>query len=266
MQNFKPGTYSTLKAKNMLLKSVLITSVILLSYLVFFGQTGFPYDQEWKRIDSLMNKKNLPKSALVEVNKVYAVAKKDKQEAQWVKAIIYKNHLRESNDQNFNYEIKELENEIVSAPPRVAVLLKSIEAEQLYQYLQGNRYQLRNRTEIVADTSKDITTWAIGRLTENIRVLYLSYQDIATLLQQTPLNVFDPVSVKGNARELRPTLYDLLAWRALDYFRIENSDGIFATDDMLVENPVLFSEVPFFAHYGFPKTDSEGIRLHVESK
>jgi hypothetical protein len=153
MQNFKPGTYSTLKAKNMLLKSVLITSVILLSYLVFFGQTGFPYDQEWKRIDSLMNKKNLPKSALVEVNKVYAVAKKDKQEAQWVKAIIYKNHLRESNDQNFNYEIKELENEIVSAPPRVAVVLKSQNTidQMKYWLLQQKRNSHWPNTKATAD-------------------------------------------------------------------------------------------------------------------
>ena len=47
------------KRINMFLKSFLLTSVILLSYLVFFGQTSFPYDQEWKMIDSLMNKKNL---------------------------------------------------------------------------------------------------------------------------------------------------------------------------------------------------------------
>src|SRR4030095_14227032 len=80
-----------LNAKDMFLKSVLLTSVILLSYLCFFGQSGYPYEKEWKLIDSLMNKKNLPKSALVEVNKLYAAAKKEKQEAQWVKAVIYKN-------------------------------------------------------------------------------------------------------------------------------------------------------------------------------
>ncbi len=84
------------KGKKYVLKTIFITSVTLLSYLVFFGQSNFPYDQEWKLIDSLMNKKNLPKSALIEVNKVYAAAKKDKQEAQWVKAIIYRNHLQEA--------------------------------------------------------------------------------------------------------------------------------------------------------------------------
>jgi hypothetical protein len=105
-----------INAKIMFLKSTPIISVILLSYLVFFGQSNFPYDPEWKLIDSLMNKKNLPKSALTEVNKVYAAAKKDRQEAQWVKAIIYRNHLQETDDQNINDKIKYLESEVTDAP------------------------------------------------------------------------------------------------------------------------------------------------------
>ena len=37
----------------------------------------------------------------MEVNKVYAAAKKEKQEAQWVKAIIYKNYLEETEDNRY---------------------------------------------------------------------------------------------------------------------------------------------------------------------
>ncbi len=86
----------------MFLRTTLLSSVILVSYLFSFSQSGFPYNEEWKRIDSLMNKKNLPKSALLEVDKVYAAAKKDKQEAEWVKAIIYKRHLQEAEDRDIN--------------------------------------------------------------------------------------------------------------------------------------------------------------------
>src|SRR5664279_697046 len=229
-------------ATDMLLKSTLITSVILLSYLVFFGQTGFPYDQTWKRIDSLMINKNLPKSALIEVNKVYAAAKKDKQEGQWVKAIIYRNHLEQINDQDINDEIKGLETEITSAPQRVAALLKSIEAEGLFQYLQANRYRYRNRTAIISDTSSDIATWTMNRLAGKISALYISSLDNPDLLKRTPLENFNTVLISGNSRELRPTLFDLLAWRALDYFRIDNNieQGI-PKDNQLIENIALFS-------------------------
>ena len=240
----------------MFLKPSFLTSVILLSYLLSFSQSGFPYDQEWKRIDSLMNKKNLPKSALVEVNKVYTAAKKDKQEAQWVKAIIYKNHLQESDDQNFNYEIKELETEIASAPPGVAAFLKSIEAEELFQFLQGHHYQMRNRTTIVADTSSDIATWTISRLSRKTANLYLSSLENMDLLKKTPLDNYNQVLIIGNARDLRPTLFDLLAWRALDYFRVDNPELKSSDDNQLWENSVLFSEAPFFMHYGFEDKDN----------
>jgi uncharacterized protein YfaS (alpha-2-macroglobulin family) len=240
----------------MLVKSLLLTSVILHSYLVFFGQSAFPYEKEWKLVDSLMNKKNLPKSALAEVNKIYVAAKNDRQEAQWVKAIIYKYYLQETDEENISRSVSEFEKEITTAPPRVAAVLKSIEAEQLFQYLQGNRYQLRNRTALIADTSADITTWTIGRLNQKIRVLYLSYLENSTLLQQTQLGVFDAVLIKGNSRELRPTLYDLLAWRALDYFRMENIDEANDVDDTQMENPTLFTEAPYFTHYGFSIKDT----------
>jgi uncharacterized protein YfaS (alpha-2-macroglobulin family) len=240
----------------MFLKTTLLTSFILLSCLVFFGQSAFPYEQEWKLIDSLINKKNLPKSALTEVNKVYAAAKKDNQEAQWVKAIIYWNRLQEPEDQDINQSIHKLAAEITTAPPRVAALLKSIEAEELFQYLQGNRYQIQNRTSIIADTATDILTWTTVHFEMMIRSLYLSSLNDASPLQRTPLDAFEPVLINGNVRELRPTLFDLLAWRALDYFRIDFSDDLKARDDGLMENIALFSEAPYFMHFGFSKTDS----------
>src|SRR5450432_3792179 len=139
----------------MFFKSVLLTSVMLIGYLHFFGQSGFPYDRAWKGIDSLMNKKSLPKSALVEVNRIYEAAKKDGQEAQWIRAVIYRNHLRETDDRDISETITELEKETIASPPRVTAVLKSIEAETLTQYLMGQGYDMRHRTEILSDTSSD---------------------------------------------------------------------------------------------------------------
>ncbi len=245
----------------MFLKSLLLTSVILLSYKVFFGQSGFPYEKEWKLIDSLIHKKNLPKSALFEVNKLYDAAKKENNDAQWVKAIIYRNYLRKTEDRNINQAVAEMEQEMVGTPLRVSALLKSIEAEGLFQYLQENRYQYQNRTTIVADTSTDISAWTINRLNQRIRFLYLASLENPDLLKKTPVGELDAVLQKGNARELRPTLYDLLAWRALDYFRINETGNTISTDDRLMENPNLFSEALFFQHIGFMSKDSNSNQL-----
>jgi len=241
----------------MFLKSFFITSFILLSYTDFFGQGNFPYDQRWKQIDSLIFKNNLPKSALTEVNQVYTAAKKEKQEAQWVKAIIYRDYLQEINDQNINDQVRELESEISSSPAKVSALLKSIEAAELLQFLLEHRYQFRNRTAIITDTSSDINTWTIKRLMDKISDLYLSSLDNADLLKRTPLENFKPVLVSGNSRDLRPTLFDLLAWRALEYFTMANNMELTTkTGNQLQENPALFSEALYFMHYGFTDKDS----------
>src|SRR5262245_44163009 len=71
------------------------------------------YDKEWKKVDDLV-KKNLPKSALEEVKKIYSLAKKEKQDAQVIKSLVYmvglQNQNREDND---ILSIKELEKEMV---------------------------------------------------------------------------------------------------------------------------------------------------------
>ena len=42
-----------------------------------------------RNVDELITKKKLPKSALAEVKKIYTLAKKEKQDAQVIKAVVY---------------------------------------------------------------------------------------------------------------------------------------------------------------------------------
>ena len=54
--------------------------------------------------------------------------------------------------------------------------------------------------------------------------MYLQSIQNEKLFQQTKLEPFDAIIVKGNVRHLRPTLYDLLAHRALEYFKSDERD------------------------------------------
>ncbi len=71
---------------------------------------------------------------------------------------------------------------------------------------------------------KDIATWTTDDLHKKIGELYLASLLDKNLLQQTKLEPFDAIIIKGNVRYLRPTLYDLLAHRALDYFKSDEQD------------------------------------------
>jgi hypothetical protein len=46
----------------------------------------------------------------------------------------------------------------------------------------------------------------------------------AVVLQQTKLEAYDAILLKGNQRKLRPTLYDLLAHQALEYYKTGEID------------------------------------------
>ena len=70
------------------------------------------YEKNWKTVDEFV-KKNLPKSAFAEVKKIYAQAKKDKQDAQVIKSLVYMTSLQqETRENNEATAIKEIEKEV----------------------------------------------------------------------------------------------------------------------------------------------------------
>ena len=48
------------------------------------------YDKLWKKIDSVYYTRGLSRTAIADVEKIYAAAKREKNEVQLIKALIYK--------------------------------------------------------------------------------------------------------------------------------------------------------------------------------
>ena len=205
-------------------KFFLSLSLFILLCTSVFSQNGTNnYEKSWKKIDSLINKKGLPQSALEEINKIYAAAKKEKNNAQIIKALIYRLSLEQIKSDELN-GIKELDKEIsVASEPAKSILL-SLEAENYWNYFQQHRYQFYNRTETVNFKKDDIATWGISDFHKKIGELYLASLHDEKILKQTRLESFDAIIIKGNVRALRPTLFDLLAHKALDYFKTDERD------------------------------------------
>ncbi|MBV4357080.1 alpha-2-macroglobulin family protein [Pinibacter aurantiacus] len=210
---------------------------VFLSPMIMKAQTPKTnYDVLWKKVDSLYSKKGLTRSALDEVNKIYALAKKENAQPQIIKALIYKSGL----EQNLNEDadIKNMqfwEKEIAQANvPATKALLNSIAADKYNRYFQNNRWKFYNRTTTVDFKKDDPSTWSLEDLQQKTSDLYLASIKDEKLLQQTKLDVYDPILVKGNVRYLRPTLYDLLANRALEFFK---------TDERYVTKPAYNFEI-----------------------
>ena len=116
------------------------------------------YDVQWKKVDELV-KKQLPKSALEEVKKIYELAKKDKQDAQVIKSLIYINGLQqETRENNQALAIADIEKEIADSKEPVTSLLKSLQANLYWNYFQQHRWQMYNRTATTGFIKNDIKT------------------------------------------------------------------------------------------------------------
>lgn len=218
------------------------------------------YDKAWQKIDSLINKKGLTESALKEVNKIYAMAKLEKKEAQQIKALLYQMALKQEKEEDALIKnILQIEKEIGLATGASKAILNSIAAETYWTYFQENRYRLYDRTETVDFKKNDISTWSVGDFHQKITQLYLASVKDEKLLQQTKLESYDPIILKGNVRHLRPTLFDLLAHRALEYFKNDERDINKPAYAFEIDKASAFDPAADFITRKFPTKDSASL-------
>ncbi|GAC1660414.1 MAG: alpha-2-macroglobulin family protein [Flavisolibacter sp.] len=226
-------------------------------YINGFSQTFTKYPKEWRRVDSLIDIAGLPKTALSEVRKIYARAKKEWQEAEQIKALIYITRLQVlTRDQYLPQVIKQMEIDIGKSTELAAAILNSLQAELYWNYFQAHRYILYNRTNTENFNQEDISTWSAAELQKKIASLYLRSLDKELLLRKNNLTGLAPIIIKGNSTQLRPTLYDLLAHRALDYFKNNESEVTRPVYAFEIIQPEAFAAALVFKAYNFSSVDS----------
>ncbi|MGZ8551748.1 MAG: hypothetical protein ACXWV2_13840 [Chitinophagaceae bacterium] len=221
------------------------------------------YETSWKKVEDYVTK-NLPKSALAEVKKIYQLAKKEKQDAQVIKSLVYMTGLQNENREASEiFSITEIEKEIAASKEPVTAILNSLLAEMYWNYYQQNRWDLYNRTQTAGFKKDDIATWTATDFHKKIGELYQSSLQPEKLLQQTKLTHFDAIIIKGNVRHLRPTLFDLLAHRALNYFENDERDIAKPAYAFELDQASAFDPAADFIHRKFPTKDSLSLEYHA---
>jgi uncharacterized protein YfaS (alpha-2-macroglobulin family) len=247
----------------MIIKRVLALVCTALIFLTTYAQQKMKtFDKEWNQIDSLIQKGGLTESALTAVNKIYSQAKKEGNDAQLIKALLYRAELQQLKEENaIEKSIHQLETETAEAKETVRAVLQSITAQSYWNWLQQHRWQLYRRTNTVNFKKEDLATWTIDDFTKKISELYLASISNEKLLQQTKLEPFDPIITKGNVRFLRPTLFDLLAHRALDYFKNDERDVTKPAYAFEINDAAAFAEAKQFMKHTFTTRDSVSLQF-----
>ena len=154
-----------------------------------------------------------------QTSSVITQAINDKNTPMVIKNLILKmKEQMEVNDDQFPELIKEVENYTNSLADSASVaVLHSMLAEMYQSYYQRNQWTINQRTQLSGYIPEDIRVWTSNLFTNKIKEeIDLSLRPTA-LLQNTPVSKFkDILEIGKDSQTLRPTLYEFLAFRALD--------------------------------------------------
>ena len=235
-----------------------------------FLQTAFnmpnnnKYKKLWQKVDSL-EKKQLPKSAAEVVNEIYAKAKVDNNAPQRVKALIHQLKyiaVLEAVDQPVL--MQRLESEIAANEPPVSNVLHSMLAEAYWQYFQNNRYKFYNRTETVNFDNDDILTWSLAQIFEKIITEHQLALQNESILKKIPVEQFKDIIIlalrekNGNPR---PTLFDFLANRAIDFYQNDESSINKPVYEFQLSDDAIFKTSQDFINHTFEAKEQTNLKL-----
>lgn len=238
-----------------------------------------PFRHEWTKIDSLTDR-GLPQSAAKIARQIQSAAKQRGDNPNAIKATLFLMATEAVNQENAEIRhIHQADSMITVSEGPEKALWQSIAAERYWQYYQRNRWTILNRTPLMGEPPADIATWDAATLIAKASDLYQAAIHHSELLKVIPVERYAPLLLEGkNTRNLRPTLYDFLAFRAIDFFKNDEKDIIkpayqFQIDGILWFDPAdRFAEVmvnpkdPGSLHFRALHTYQQVLRFHLNDK
>ena len=254
-----------------LFSTILVTlSLLLGSYAVMNNKTQqpvkkFDYASSWKKVQEFEDK-GLPESALAVVHEIYAGARMEKDAQQLVKAVIFRMKYTDYKEEDsFVKNLNSLEEEIKTAEFPAKPLLHSMLAESYWNYYRNNRRRFDDRTETIRFDNNDIATWSLSRIVhETMKNYQLSLED-ADRLKKVTINRVEEVLTAGNAkgRSCRPTLYDFLAHRAVDFYMDEEPSLIQPAYVFTIHSADYLKDAETFCRLSIDTKDTSSFKYHA---
>ena len=266
LRSIRP-TAMSLIAGNVLLAILLIGLAAFGAKAPAFLSYQTPSAQEraamWKKVDEALNK-GLPKSALEEIKPILAGALHDKEYAEAIKAIAKRIAIEGEIEGGSPAErIARMKKELETAPPEMRSAMHALMGYWYWAYFQENRWLFANRSATESAPSDDFTTWDLKRLFAEIDKHYTAALEDEAGLQKTPIALYDALLQKGDLPDTyRPTLYDFLAFVAIDFYASGEQAGAKREDafELDASSPILGTVEDFLA-WDPKTTDSDSPQL-----
>jgi uncharacterized protein YfaS (alpha-2-macroglobulin family) len=233
-----------------------VFSIVFL-FLALSGMSQNQNKHEWHQVDSL-SAIGQSQSALDLVIRIYDQSKSASQSDQFVKASLYRMKLESDFEEDyFEKSIARTQLEIQTAQAPVKQILHSVLAELYWRYYQNNRWQILSRSETSNFIAEDIKTWDLKKLVTACMENYsLSLTD-KELLKNTPVLTYSEILEKQkDSEKFRPTLFDFLAHRAIDFYSSSEAGLTKPANTFLMDKSEYFAPTVEFAALSIISPDS----------
>ncbi|MDO1499775.1 MG2 domain-containing protein [Winogradskyella maritima] len=225
-----------------------ITLVMLLCFSAFTNAQSDDYKSLWEKVTKLENE-GLTKSASKVVDQIYLRAKSENSSTQLIKILVYQSKYLLILEEDAQLKVvnrfkSEIEN--TDDLPRKH-LLENMLATLYWQYFQQNRYRFYDRSKSVEKASEDFRTWDLETLFSEIHNYYQRSLENGLIIQQEKISDYDYLLIKvENSKTYRPTLYDLLAQNALQFYKTDENSISKPAYKFTLDNPEFISDSETF--------------------
>lgn len=221
------------------------------------------YSKDWQKVEAL-EKKGLYKSALEAVDIIYKKAKAENNAPQLAKSILYHiKYTREIDEDADEKVIRYLNDELKAAEYPLKPLLHSILGQVYWNYYQAHRWRFNKRTATSAKDD-DPATWDMKTIFTKAHQHYQLSLKNSEKSKQTAVDMYDAVLIEQkDTRKYRPTLYDFLANRAINFYRNEELDIIKPAYKFELKDAFYFQPYNAFSKQVFTTKDSLSSSFHA---
>jgi Bacterial Alpha-2-macroglobulin MG10 domain/MG2 domain/Alpha-2-macroglobulin family len=239
--------------------------IFIITVLTLFSMNAqnTNYAALWNRVSKL-EAADQPKSALEIVQQIETKAKAENNEAQLIKTLLFKSKFALILEENAQLSIVEdFKTMIANSEAPTKNVLQNMLAKLYWDYFQENRYQFYDRTKTKTKVDEtDFRTWDLETLFAEIATYYERSLENKKMLQNNTTEAFEPIlTTYEGSHKLRPTLYDFLAYNALEFYKTSENSITKPTYAFVVNDPAYLGDFQEFQRLKLTSKDSTSLAL-----
>lgn len=234
-----------------------LSMFIFLSVNFSLFSQSFDYNKAWKELN-MLEKKAMPAKALEASDAILQAAEVDANSQQLLRCLLKRSDLRSVYQEDAMLKtIAELEKYLGKAKGVDIPLLQIALAEVYTVYFNNNQWKIHQIKLLSSVRPASVKEWSAADFLGKIDSLYVDALAAKRLLQANKSKdwavLFERDDNKQQSFEIQPQLYDLVLWKALNYYAQKELCDMSAEEAFVLNNPAFLQPYSQFKSYIVPK-------------